>query len=570
MKKRIILMCIFIVFLSINLVSAYELDNATSDIQTAQNDNANPTITANDLTKYYKNDSQFEVNVYDENSTPLTEGSVDFTINGNTYKRVINNGTAKLNINLNPGVYQITSKNCYDNSTIKNTVKVLTTILSSDLTKYYKNESQFYTTILDNQGNPEANVSIKININGVFYNRTTNENGTAKLNINLNPANYVLTIEREDNGLKASNKVTVLSNLFCSDLTKYFKNASYATARVLDNQGNPLKNADVSFNINGVFYTRKSDSNGIVKLNINLSPGDYILTAENPISTLTQSARVKVLPKMTEESSYFCYSRKNTYDVKLLNDVGNPDVGTIVNFNINGQIFKVKTDSQGMAKCPLNFLKNGAYTITADYDGNLVSNRINIGPGSVSVIRNIGNPQSKKIAYVVGVHPLEHETHDTLVKILPTIPGFNYCYDIYVINVVENVGYYGDGAGDNSPGRQNGQNLAYNYVYPQIVNGGYKLAIDIHSNVGAYPYRTFVFSPVTGGLGEQYGRTVAKSCANIVYYQLGHTTSGPYLTIPLNNHGVPAFYLEEYSFASQAVKDAHMLQLIYAVDGLKL
>ena len=96
------------------------------------------------------------------------------------------------------------------------------------------------------------------------------------------------------------------------------------------------------------------------------------------------------------------------------------------------------------------------------------------------------------------------------------------------------------------------------------------MAIDVHSNVGAYPYRTFVFSPVTGGLGEQYGRAVAKTCANVVYYQLGHTTSGPYLTVPLNNHGVPAFYFEEYSFASQAQKDTHMMQLIFGVDGLKL
>ena len=319
-----------------------------------------------------------------------------------------------------------------------------------------------------------------------------------------------------------------------------------------------------------LFYIRESDDEGIVKLNINLSPGDYILTAENPNSTLKQSSLIKVLPKITPESSYLCYSRQNTFDIKLVDDVGNPDTGKIIHFNINGQIIKVKTNSQGIAKCPLGNFKDGAYTITAEYDENLVSSSINVGPGSVDVIRNIGNPSAKKIAYVVGVHPLEHETHDTLVKLLPTVPGFNYCYDIYVINVVENVGHYGDGSGDNSQGRQNGQNLAYNYVYPQIVNGGYKLAIDVHSNVGAYPYKTFVFSPVTGGLGEQYGRAVAKTCADVVYYQLGQTTSGPYLTIPLNNHGVPAFYFEEYSFASQAQKDTHMMQLIYGVDGLKL
>ena len=85
-------------------------------------------------------------------------------------------------------------------------------------------------------------------------------------------------------------------------------------------------------------------------------------------------------------------------------------------------------------------------------------------PGSVEVIRNVGNPNGEKIAYVVGVHPLEHETHETLVKLLPQQNNLNYCYDIYIINVTEDVGYYGDGSSDNSQGRQNGQNLAYKYV----------------------------------------------------------------------------------------------------------
>lgn len=79
-------------------------------------------------------------------------------------------------------------------------------------------------------------------------------------------------------------------------------------------------------------------------------------------------------------------------------------------------------------------------------------------PGSVEVIKNIGNPNSKKIAYVVGMHPLEHLTHETLVEILPNMSNLNYCYDIYVINITEDVGYYGDGL-DNyeNPGRQNGK-----------------------------------------------------------------------------------------------------------------
>lgn len=191
-------------------------------------------------------------------------------------------------------------------------------------------------------------------------------------------------------------------------------------------------------------------------------------------------------------------------------------------------------------------------------------------PGTVEVIRNIGNPNGKKIAIVVGLHPLEHETHETMVNLLPTIDNLNYSYDIYIINVTEDVGYYGDGSSDNSKGRQNGQDLAYKYVYPEIVNGDYVLAVDIHSNVGAYPYKTFVFSPVNEGPGEKYASEVASKCENITYYSPESTTSGPYLTIPLNEHGIPAFYFEEYSFATQDEKNMHMLELIYAIDSLDI
>ena len=171
---------------------------------------------------------------------------------------------------------------------------------------------------------------------------------------------------------------------------------------------------------------------------------------------------------------------------------------------------------------------------------------------------------------MVGVHPLENETHKTLLKILPNLSDLNYGYDIYIINVTEDIGHYGDGASDNSPGRQNGQNLALKYVYPQIRDGGYELAVDVHSNVGAYPYKTFVFSPVKESLSVDYAHEIAENSQNISYYSPESTTSGPYLTVPLNENGVPAFYYEEYSFAPQSEKDMHMIELINNIDNLNL
>lgn len=50
-------------------------------------------------------------------------------------------------------------------------------------------------------------------------------------------------------------------------------------AKLIDGKGNPLDNAGITFNINGVFYTRFTNSSGIACLNINLMSGEYIITS---------------------------------------------------------------------------------------------------------------------------------------------------------------------------------------------------------------------------------------------------------------------------------------------------
>ena len=55
------------------------------------------------------------------------------------------------------------------------------------------NDTQFYATFLSQGAKPLANTNVTFNINGVFYTCQTDDNGTAKLNINLNPGNYILT-----------------------------------------------------------------------------------------------------------------------------------------------------------------------------------------------------------------------------------------------------------------------------------------------------------------------------------------------------------------------------------------
>jgi len=159
-------------------------------------------------------------------------------------------------------------------------ITVLPTLIADNLVKYFRNDSQFYVSLVDGQGKPVSNTNITMNINGVFYTRETNENGTARLNINLNPGQYILTAKDPLTGLEMSYNITVLPVLTGEDLTMTYKDGSKFNATLVDGQGKPLANESVTFNVNGVFYNRTTDANGVASLNINLMAGEYIITSQ--------------------------------------------------------------------------------------------------------------------------------------------------------------------------------------------------------------------------------------------------------------------------------------------------
>lgn len=119
--------------------------------------------------------------------------------------------------------------------------------------------------------------NVTFNINGVFYTRYSDNDGYASLRIMLLPGDYIVTILFNDDS--TSNWIHVLPTLVTHDLIMNYRDGSKFRAKVLDGQGKPLCNKNVSFNINGVFYNRITDNYGIARLNIRLMQGNYIITS---------------------------------------------------------------------------------------------------------------------------------------------------------------------------------------------------------------------------------------------------------------------------------------------------
>lgn len=229
---------------------------------------------AKDLVKIYKNDTQFVVD-----ARKLSCNNITFKVNGVSYVREVNeSGFAKLNINLNPGVYTIESFT--HNYQFNKTITVLPTIIADNLVKYYKNDSQFYVKLVDFNNDSVASQNVTFNINGVFYTRQTNDDGIACLNINLNPGEYIITVIDPLTGLQMSYNITVLPVLYGMDVISYYGGTYDYLVKLVDEKGNALPNQIITFNINGLIYSNTTDAEGEARLFVSLMPGRYIVTAK--------------------------------------------------------------------------------------------------------------------------------------------------------------------------------------------------------------------------------------------------------------------------------------------------
>lgn len=330
---------------------------------------------------YYKNGTRFVVVLKDIDGNPLANMNVTISINGRDYiKQTDENGTAFMGLNLDSKNYTVvttfngTSK--YFGTSANNTVSILPTIISKNIVKYYRNGTQFYVTVLDFNGNPLANTTVRFNIHGVFYNKTTDENGTAKLNIQLRPGNYIITVFNLVTGEQTGNNVTVLSKIVENyDLVKYYQNASRFSVKILDNQGYPVEGTIVTFNINGVFYYKETDSKGIASLGINLRPGKYVITTM--YGQYEVGNTVTVLPTLETSDLNMKYNDGSAFRAKVVDGQGNPLANQNVTFNVNGVFYNKVTNDEGIASLNIKLMK-GEYIITSMYNGFETGNTIKI------------------------------------------------------------------------------------------------------------------------------------------------------------------------------------------------
>ncbi len=414
MKIFLITLCFMLSVSAVNAASDAENITAVDDTETGDvdvdppsginntnivtysksSDTQEPIISSKDLSMYYGNGSRYEVSVYNNDGIIKYQDNakslVIFNINGMNYTKELVNGKASIGINLNPGNYTITTFYPYaDKITTKiNNIEVLSTIQANDVVKFFRNGTQYYAKFLDGSGNPLVNGNVTFNINGVFYKKQTNASGIAKLNIALLPNEYILTAIHP-NGLMYGSNITVLSTVFGENIVKFFRNGTQYYAKFLDDFGNPLVNGTVTFNINGVLYEKQTDSEGIAKLNINLLPGEYILTAMH-LNSEAKSNIIKVLTTISAEDISLVENKTGTLVIKTYDGAAN------VSVIIDGVEYIVKTNKEGIATLNLSLSKG---------DHAVFSKNLNSGEEAFNTIHVEEDPALIKYYSNYGISP---------------------------------------------------------------------------------------------------------------------------------------------------------------------
>lgn len=406
-------------------------------------------VSGSDLNKNYGYVSAYKATFW-KNTDALANTKVSFTVNGKTYTRTTDkNGVAKLNINLAPGKYVITTTNPYSKEKLSNNIVVKkdSTTLQHGSAKTYISANKKFTfkvTLKSKHDVLIKNAKVYFTYNNKKVTAKTNENGKASITIPvLSKGTYSISYNFAGDskyfGSSESGKLYVQDpkTYFKSSVLKMqYKDGSKFTAKLKDSNNKPLANKNVKFTLNGKSYTVKTNDNGNAKLNVgDLRPGTYTikfkyLTAGSKY--YGEGSNKIIISKQTAKLSAgdlkMKYKDGSVYKATLKDKSGNLLKNINVKFTINGKSYIQKTDENGVVSLKIN-LPIGYYAIKSVVDNNhYYSNTVSkhvLVDGTKFIAGDVYINTGKKVSYSIkAVNGKNNPVKNTKVSF--TVDGKTY------------------------------------------------------------------------------------------------------------------------------------------------
>ena len=376
-----------IFILSVSAVSAETMDNDDSFLV---NDNDLIDLTENLNISDNLNDG-LEDNLDDESAIASDSDSQDV---------LENNPNSDENLEEDPDENPDDGDDDPDEETLKNTTL---TIVSNDNWTIY-GVKNYTVKLLDEDDNPVSDALINFRIispDGTYTEESscTDEDGKAILTLNLTMRgvhNILVSYDGDENYNPAE---SVDSNVIFYEKTgirtpkKYAYRSSNFTIKIITSLGNILSNQKLTVYVDGVKYTKTTDSKGQIyikmpsdKKSVNLTCSfdgyDYLVSSNmSMILPVYKKTYTKPLVFAVLKGKYFKVLLKGI-DKKVLKNEK-------VNITINGKTYVVKTNSKGIAYLKVK-VSRGAYKVKFAYGNNSV-----YGPSSNSSTLNVIDPSGQ-------------------------------------------------------------------------------------------------------------------------------------------------------------------------------
>ena len=299
-------------------------------------------LTTNTLVTVYNSSGELVITLKDSNNNPIANVTVSVDLDGTKKHTTDENGQIIISTKgLTPKTYNVTAtfkgNENYKGSDIATEViinKITTQLHADALTKDYVIAKEFLLVVRDENGNPIANTSVSIDLNGIKA-YITDDNGQIKSYIYEDLITIILT----------------------------------------DDSGNPLENATLSVDLNGAKNYR-TDENGQIKVpTASFKPGIYPVNVyfggdkyhyeSNTTAKLTVN---KCSSNLTANSVETTYNEPNDLIINLKDNLGYPIIGAQVCVDIDG-VKNYTTDKNGQINIPTHKLAPDNYIAKISFGG---------------------------------------------------------------------------------------------------------------------------------------------------------------------------------------------------------
>ena len=317
-------------------------------------------------------------------------GTMIVSENGINHTVDVADGIAYLNLTyLDYGEHNITAYVASDIYDCRNSTSFFvnvkdTYLLANNLQCICCYDIVYSARLLDIFEMPVVGREVQFYLDGEVYANITDEDGKATIHLNLETSRYTILVGFKGDDLytmsaTAVREIIVKPSIYLPELDTYALNSDYKFD-LLDRNGNPLNNTNVTITVNDNKYSIRSDENGTATFMIPYSSGDFTVSVLNPDTNESLSQDIHVLKRITKNSDMsFYYGKAPYFKVRVCDDNGNFVSGLKVKVTVGGKSYDVKTDKNGYASLKIN-LASGKYTIKCEYKGFRVSNKITVKP----------------------------------------------------------------------------------------------------------------------------------------------------------------------------------------------